>query len=367
MKISSNLHAMSTYSDSYVNQNKTNSKKNETDKLNVSKENFCNDRIVTAQGARTAEECGLVTGKNFANKITVAGADGSIFTVSSYYDASGNNSLSESYETVLQKKANGEEVSNFDIYMANLTADITSYFSTASSLGNDMAEIRNKISDVLAEISLNIQSGKNNPLADLQTTLNINGVNWKFSEIMKTMSVMEQGLGNFKTTLSLDYSDYAKMGVAIGFANTYAKENLNEEQSSYVNCIMQAKTNYLVQRQNDWVASNLSGGSSEVNGNLTGREKYYSLGSYKIATDMDLANEIKDIFSNIDYLDENTFSNALQRYKDILRPIKLSDGTDVSKISQILQKNASSIGSMYIGCLNTLSGIKNSGKIEVSV
>ena len=53
---------------------------------------------------------------------------------------------------------------------------------------------------------------------------------------------------------------------------------------------------------------------------------------------MDLANEIKDIFSNIDYLDENTFSNALQRYKDILRSKKLSDGTDVSKISQILQK-----------------------------
>ena len=111
----------------------------------------------------------------------------------------------------------------------------------------------------------------------------------------------------------------------------------------------------------------IPGGSSEVNGNLTGREKYYSLGSYKIATDMDLANEIKDIFSNVDYSDENTLCDALQRHKDILRPIKLSDGTDVSKISQILQKNASSIGSMYIGCLNTLSGIKNSGKIEVSV
>lgn len=367
MKISSNLHAMSAYSESYVKQNKTNSKKSETDKLNASKENFCNDRIVTGQGARTAEECGLVTGKNFANKTTVAGADGSIFTVSSYYDASGNNSLSESYEDVLQKKANGEEVSNFDIYMANLTADITSYFSTASSLGNDTTEIRNKISDVLAEISLNIQNGKNNSLADLQTTLNINGVNWKFSEVMKTMSVMEQGLGDFKTTLSLDYSDYAKMGVAIGFANTYAKENLNEAQSSYVNDIMQAKTNYLVQRQNEWVDSNLSEVQREVAVNTTGREKYYALGSYKIATDMDLANEIKDMFSNVDYSDENTFSDILQRYKDILRPIKLADGTDVSKISQVLQKNASNIVSMYMGCLNTLSGIENSGKFEAFV
>lgn len=356
MKISSNIYVASSVAETCVKQNSIKKEKSDTEKINVKRESFYNDRIVSEQSDRTAEACGLVTGKNFTNKTTVAGADGSVFSVRSYYDASGGNSLGESYENVLLKKANGIEVSNYDLYISNLTADITSYFSTASSVGNDTEEIKSKMKDVLAEIGCNIQEGKDNPFADLQTTMNLNGVEWKFSDMLNTMSVMEQGLGGFKTKLSLDYSDYAEMGVAIGIANAYAKENLNEEQCRYVNDIMQSKTNYLVQRQNEWVSNHLSGDLNE-GVNSAAREKYYSLGSYKIATNTDLANEIKSLFSEVDYSDENDFSLALQKYKDLLRPVKLADGTDASKISQILQKNANNIVSVYANCKNALNSI----------
>jgi hypothetical protein len=364
MKISANLHPVSTLSENYIKQNQVYDKESEVEKLGASKEKFITDRIVTGESARTAEECGLVISKAFVSKTTVAGADGSVFTVSSYYDASGDNSLNESYENVLLKKASGAEVSNFDLYISNLTSDITSYFSTKSSLENDKAEIKGGINDVLAEISRNIQDGKENPLADLQTTLNVNGIDWKFSDILNTMSVMSEGLDGFKTSLSLDYSDYAKMGVAIGFANTYAKENLNEEQCSYVNDIMQAKTNYLAKRQNEWVAANLADGQSkEVYSNSTEREKYYSLGSYKIATGMDLANTIKDLFANCDYTNEKSVSDALKQYGELLRPVRLADGTNVNKVSQVLQKDVSAVSSMYMSCLNTLSNVaKNRDK-----
>lgn len=364
MKISSNMYLMSTYSEK---QNKVDNKKDEGKKVDVSNGNFGKGKVV-GQSTRTAEECGLVTSKNFVSKTTVAGADGSTFTVSSYYDASGGNALSESYEDVLLKKAGGTEVANYDLYISNLTADITSYFSTASSVESDTEEIKSKMKDVLAEISSNIQNGKENPLSDLQTTLNINGIEWNFSDIVNTMSVMEQGLGEFKTKLSLDYSDYAKMGVAIGVTNAYAKEHLNEEQCRYVNDIMQAKTDYLVQRQNEWVENHISDDLNE-GVNSAARENYYSLGSYKIATNTELVDEIKNLFSDADYSDEKAFSEALQKYKDLLRPVKLADGTDVSKISQILQKNADSIVSMYMNCINATSNIgQHSGsRFETSV
>lgn len=276
---------------------------------------------------------------------TVWDSNGQPFSINKWYDPDTGETFDSDYFSVLENIARGEKEEDHLInyaYIDNLTSDITKYFSTADSRVSDKAYIKERLNAVIEEIRQNIAAGKENPTENLQTKFTLNGADWTLSDLLGAVDVLEKACSAQSTSVSdnftidntvrMNYKDYAKLGMAVGYVSQYAAENLNKEQADSLNSIMQGRVNAAIARNNQYMKLHQEETDAEwekIQSNSDfylykdqwdKRREYYSFGRDTIiATNTQLRDKIMEIFSSVGA--GRTISSALNEYLELMRPV----------------------------------------------
>lgn len=276
---------------------------------------------------------------------TVWDSNGQPFSVNKWYDPNTGETFDSDYFSVLENIARGETEEEHLInyaYIDNLTSDITKYFSTADSRVSDKAYIKERINAIIEEIRQNIAEGKENPTENLQTKFTLKGADWTLSELLGAADVLEKACSAQSTsiydnftidnTVRMNYKDYAKLGMAVGYVSQYAAENLNKKQADSLNSIMQGRVNAAIARNNKYMEEHQAATDAEwkkIQSNSDfylykdqwdRRREYYSFGRDTIiATNTQLRDKIMEIFSSVGA--GRTISNALNEYLELMKPV----------------------------------------------
>lgn len=188
----------------------------------------------------------------------------------------------------------------------------------------------------------------------------VGGVYFSKEELEQCRMVMKTATDNMTCGIgrnaNLDYENYAQMGIAAGTVKKYAAENLTEEQAAVVNKAMQEYNEALVNMEQDMMSDGTYLDSpyeglneyygkvhllndSEIEainnlkkelGKLTGR--YYepttsgAISVVQTATNKELIGNITDLFSNLDYSDEEAVNKAMEQYKRWMTPAYTAAG-----------------------------------------
>lgn len=256
---------------------------------------------------------------------TAVASDGSTFSVRYAYSKDGKecrgNYLSEIKDAVAGTVDSLEDAA----YTINLKADITSYFSTASSLKADKYAIYRACQSAYKEIEQNIADGKADPTANLKTKVTINGTEWNFSELVNTVEKINKSFEYFDTHITLDYADYARLGASKAAVTDWAGKNLSEEKQSVVANALNARAQTYVQRERESLEE------SREHWDLPGvvipgeKAKYYD-SIVLSASNKEVREKIMKLFEETDYRSPSSVSKTINRFKDIMLPIMIAFG-----------------------------------------
>lgn len=182
-------------------------------------------------------------------------------------------------------------------------------------------------------------------------TYSISGVTFTEDELQKARNYMKAAVAELPGGGTLEYADYAKMAIAENSVNSFAKDNFSKEQQDVIAVAMKEYNAGLEELQEqilskDNVVSNNYGELSKYYGKsikmdqamveninklkeelsrITGRaykksEVGDAPGIISSATNSELISNIKDTFSNVDFNDKDAVSNAMKKYRELVRP-----------------------------------------------
>lgn len=276
---------------------------------------------------------------SFQRKNTAS--DGSSFSVNYKYDrntgndyrsdyllgmkaaAEDNIAESKAYERtdgVRQRKDTYYINTKEQCYRANLGADITSYFSTAESLHDDQNAINAAFSAALREIEENIVGGRENPTAGLKTTVTVNGTEWNFSELISAVEEINKSFEYFDTHITMDYSDYARLGVSMAQVKAWAGKTLSQDKQTVVADALNARAETYVQRERESLEEHrhIWDKPGVV---ISGEKAKYYDSSVLSASNKEVREEIMKLFEDADYDSPASVANTVNKYKRIMLPI----------------------------------------------
>lgn len=196
---------------------------------------------------------------------------------------------------------------------------------------------------------------KDLPSASSDVNYSIGGVTFDKEEFEKARLVMNEatagiGCGVGKNTY-IDYRNYAQMSIAENAVGSFADANLNEQQADVVKKAMSEYGQALVKMQDD-----LMGNGSHVDspyerfsdyygkvyvlgdtdlkalndikqqlGKLTGKtygkSEQGTVSVISAATNQKLINDVSDLFSNLDYTNQDEIDSAMEKYKALMTPV----------------------------------------------
>lgn len=105
---------------------------------------------------------------------------------------------------------------------------------------------------------------------------------------------MKRSFDGIDRVITMDYIQYAEMGLSIGNVKKFAEENLNEEQNALVNKVLQAKADYYDSRMEDYMETHKD---KWVNAATTSeRQEYYKYGGFVSASNVELREALKELF-----------------------------------------------------------------------
>lgn len=176
------------------------------------------------------------------------------------------------------------------------------------------------------------------------------------------------GCGIGKGT-SIDYKNYAQMGLAVSSVRAYAGENLTEEQAAVVNKAMQEYNEALIHLEketlteqgyvdsNRGILSEYYGKEAELDENeinwmnqfkeelkqMTGQHFVPTQKGVKAfiqsATNRKLIGEIMNLFSNVDSTNEVSVNAAIKKYGELIGPARKALGMRPDRIAGALQED----------------------------
>lgn len=197
-------------------------------------------------------------------------------------------------------------------------------------------------------------------------TYEIDGVTFTNAEMKACKEIIKNAIATLPTKGSdLDYEDYAAMGIASNMVNSYAKENLTEEQAAVLNKSMEEYLDSLVQAEQEsqssrgCFADNTEGAGStgELNdyynvrttliddaaeslrsqianlpeqtrktllANLEGATQRGSV--VQSASNKELSLAIKSLFENVDMKDDKIVEDVVMQYKELMIPVYQAAG-----------------------------------------
>lgn len=294
-----------------------------------------------------------VSGKSdiFSSGFYAVGYDGSKFPMSYEYNLVTHDMYDSNYLDILIGKASGNEDFYYFQYHNNMVTDIITTFSTASTYKTDIANVRNGINAFIEEIRQNIADGKENPTDDLQTQITIGGVDWKFTDLLKTSVLMKRSFDGIDRVITMDYIQYAQMGLSIGNVKKFAEENLNEEQNALVDMLLQAKADYYDRRMEESMEKDKD---HWMNAYTTPqRQEYYKYGNWVSASNVEAREAFKELFSAVGRT--TTMSSAMARYNQMIVPINIAASGSASKMDKMLENDAKRLNAYYSALQNMLS------------
>ena len=156
-------------------------------------------------------------------------------------------------------------------------------------------------------------------------------------QVLKTAAdSIEAGIG--KGGWNLDYKNYAQMSISTRIVDIYGENHLSKEQAEVISKAMSDYNEALVSLQDEILAGDDYISSSDeyygkkhilsdkeiefikgLNSN-TSIEKGYAT-KVQTATNKELINKIKDIFSKLDIKDSMKISNAMYQYQTLMSPV----------------------------------------------
>ena len=282
---------------------------------------------------------------------TFVGYDGSTFKLGYDYNYETHDQYNSNYLDILIEKASGVKNPYYLEYFHNMVVDIVSNFSTSSTYKSDFSHVSNQINAVIEEIRQNIAEGKENPTENLQTKFTIGGVDWEFTDLLKTSVLMRRSFDGIDRNLTMDYIDYAKMGLSIGNVQKFAEENLNDEQAAMVNKILQAKADYYDQRMEDDMEKHKDMWVNAVTNPK--KQEYYKYGNFISATNVELREALKELFSSVGRT--TSMSSAMAKFNQMIIPAHIAASGSSSKMDKMLDNDAKALNAYYSSLQNLLS------------
>ena len=312
------------------------------------KKNLAKDTIIAITDSNIvshdgAQEIKLVTHLGYS--LDSIDNDGKLFS-SHHYESVNGSTLDKSFEDVLLDKSRNKEPEYYDYYVENFLTDITMNFSTASTIVNDKSSLKSNINDLIKEIKETTSKGASVNFDNLKTKFTVNGVDFTFKELSDASRVFSNAKSILKNPGStLDYRDYAEMGLVKSKVSSYVQKNLNKEQGDLLKSSMSTKIANVIKGQNE-ALYNLQGIKIYVNSN----NKYYKFQNVAVATNVDYANKIMDVFANIDTNDQNALKSACNQYKSIMTPVYTEYGiyntANNSALTEILNDDKDTLMNM---------------------
>ena len=271
------------------------------------------------------------------------GSDGRLFYVSKY--SSAKETYDSDYMSVLENAARGESEEEHPLNYArlyNFASDIVSFFSTADTSAIDRRRIEECLEAAIEEIRQNIADGKENPTENFQTRITLNGTDWSFSDLAGAVEALKKACfasstavtDNFtiENTIVMDYKDYARLGMAVGYVSQYAAENLDKEHADVLNSIMQARVDAAIARNDRYMEEHRAETDAEwariqsapdyylYKENWDDRRQYYSYGRNNcLATNSKLIDKMMEIFSSVG--SGRSITGALNEYFQLMKPV----------------------------------------------
>lgn len=213
-------------------------------------------------------------------------------------------------------------------------------------------------------------------------TYDVNGVKFTNKEMKACKEIVRNAISALPTRGSdLDYKDYASMGIASNMVNSYAKDNLTDEQAAVIDKTVQEYLDRLVQAENERyqnstysVEINASGDSAELNlyynrhkklnqqaaeslknqiANLPSQTRETLLANLESATEKgsavqsasnrQLASNVRKLFETVDMRDEDSVQNVLKKYQTLVTPAYraygLEDTFQSRSLTDVLKRN----------------------------
>ena len=275
----------------------------------------------------------------------VLGSDGRLFYVSKWHDTASDETFDSDYMSVLESAARGETEEEHLLNYArlyNFNADIRSFFSTVDTSLDDRNYIKECLEAAIEEIRQNIAEGKENPAEDLQTKITLNGVDWSISDLAGAVQALKTACFSSSTavtdnytienTVVMDYKDYARLGMAMGYVSRYAAENLDKEHADALNAIMQVRADAAIARNSAYMEEHQAETDAEwariqsapdyylYKANWDDRRQYYSYGRNNcLATNKQLINKMMEIFTSVG--SGKSINGALSEYYNLMTPV----------------------------------------------
>lgn len=281
--------------------------------------------------------------------------------------------LDKDFFTVLQQKANGQEDAHYQDYVNNFIVDVYQHFADLSGgrpLEEDANLLRQQCEKLVSEIAENKKVGKANPLEDLQTRLTVGGVDFTYSDLQASMNAMQyatSALPNHRVTL--EYNDFASLGLTIGYINAFASEKLNEEQKNLLVDRITQRVNQVIDnrftsgelKNNSGSNSHLMGGTHVPSNEATElHKKFFDNTGFVGVANMDYAKSILNLFSSVK--SKNQLDQALNQYRVMIRPIYIGAGLRGESINTVTNTDISGLSSLFSGAYkphsNTLENVK---------
>ena len=278
-------------------------------------------------------------------------SDGSSFSVDYYYNRYEGKGYDSDYMSAYAAEANGEGDKGSYYYQLNLKSDIVSYFSTSASLYNDKIAIETGIDALIVEIKQNIADGKADPTKDLQTKVTINGVEWNFADFIDTVEIMNKGFDELDHRVTMNYEDYAKMGISSVYVNDWASKNLSKEQAAAVAKAVNEWIYGYVERQEEHLEENADTWRNVYN--HPEKAEYYAYGGWVSASNVEHREAIKELFSSADFNSSSGIANIMQKYQEMMKPVYLAYGSTQSKLSSYLNNTVNHLYSYIANLFGT--------------
>lgn len=227
------------------------------------------------------------------------------------------------------------------------------------------------------------------------TAYNIDGVTFTSVELSGCREVMKNAVSMLPTKgSSLDYADYASMGIASNMVSSYTRKNLTEEQAGVINQAMEEYLDSMVQAEQERYSDEKYFIDNTEDGNQGARNQYYNVRKIadremyaglremflrelgpvvgagwlarldntlaridngevishgvRSATNKDLTSKVKRLFADVDLYDEDALNETYKEYRKFMKVLygavaSTNPGNGGSSIAQWLSEDINAV------------------------
>ena len=200
------------------------------------------------------------------------------------------------------------------------------------------------------------------------TVYNIDGVTFTAAELSASREVMKNAISMLTTKgSSLDYKDYASMGIASNMVSSYAQKNLTQEQAGVINQFMEEYLDSMVQAEKERYSGEKYFIDHTEDGDQGARNQYYNVRKIddrrmyaelremflrelgpvvgagwlarlddtlaridngevishgvRSATNRNVTSKVKELFAGVDLYDEDALSETYKEYRKLMKAV----------------------------------------------